>query len=46
MYYDEDAKWKCFEESGRIADYLEYRGVRCSAGSVTEGEREDADEGA
>lgn len=36
---DADDKWKTFEKTGRIADYLDYRGVTLE--NVTEAVRND-----
>ncbi|MBQ8826137.1 MAG: hypothetical protein IJ007_03470 [Oscillospiraceae bacterium] len=44
MYFDEDVKWRCFEESGSIADYLDYRGIQLTQCSAVEGECKGADE--
>lgn len=44
MYFDDDDKWSCFEKSGSIADYLEYRGVQLNQCSAAEGECKVADE--
>ena len=42
MYYDEDEKWNCFEMSGKISDYLEYKNVQYR-GIESEGEYRRAD---
>lgn len=38
MYFENDFMWECFEKSGRITDYLEYKGLL--SGSIPEGEGE------
>lgn len=37
-----DERWNAFENSGRIADYLEYRGVGVKKLPVSKGAQDDA----
>lgn len=43
MYVEADLKWSCFEKSGKIADYLEYKKVEYAAVAAFGGECEGAD---
>ena len=44
MYLEEDLKWNCFEKSGKISDYLEYKKVQYTADAAVGGECKGADE--
>lgn len=36
-------KWKMFESSGRVSDYLYYKGIGVTSISAVKGEKTDAD---
>ena len=44
MYFEDDVKWNVFEQSGKISDYIDYKGVQLYGHSANEGEYEGADE--